>query len=256
MATRDRPIIAASTSPFASLLMDNLSPGIAPIAALIGDPTRSIMLTALMEGRALTVGELAGVAGITIQTASAHLAKLEAASLVAVEKQGRHRYLRLAHADVADLIERLMGIAQRARAPRVATGPRQLDLRRARLCYDHLAGEHGVALFDALQNAGRLSRTPSGIALTPAGRAFCAEFGIDLAPLERARRPLCRACLDWSERRDHLAGALGAALLQRLLALRWVRRTEGRVLAFTPEGVRGFEQTFGIRSDRLTAPRA
>jgi DNA-binding transcriptional ArsR family regulator len=223
----------------------NVSPGIAPIAALIGDPTRSIMLIALMDGRALTVSELAQVAGITVQTASGHLSKLDVAGLVAVEKQGRHRYYRLANTEVADVIEGLMGVAQRANTKRVITGPGDVALREARVCYDHLAGERGVALLDALRAADHV-RGEADIVLTDAGAAFLTDFGIDVATLSRGRRPLCRTCLDWSERRSHLGGSLGAALLERLIALRWVRHVEGRTLALTPSGVRGFSQSFGI----------
>jgi DNA-binding transcriptional ArsR family regulator len=223
----------------------NVSPGIAPIAALIGDPTRSIMLVALMDGRALTVSELAQTASITVQTASEHLSRLDDAGLVTAEKQGRHRYYRLAGTDVADLIEGLMGVAQRCNAKRVVTGPRNVALREARICYDHLAGVRGVALLDAMRASGYVDGGPD-IMLSDVGAAFLTDFGIDIATLSRGRRPMCRTCLDWSERRNHLGGALGAALLQRFLALRWVRHFEGRALAMTPTGVRGLAQSFGI----------
>lgn len=223
----------------------NVAPGIASIAALLGDPTRSIMLIALMDGRALTVSELAQAAGITVQTASAHLSKLEDAGLVSVEKQGRHRYYRLAGTDVADVIEGLMGVAQRAGPKRVVTGPRSVALRQARVCYDHLAGERGVALLGALCANGYV-RGDADIVLTESGAAFLTDFGIDVATLSRARRPMCRTCLDWSERRNHLGGSLGAALLERFLALRWIRHGEGRTLTLTPSGVRGFARSFGV----------
>ena len=217
-------------------------PHIARIAALIGDTARADVLTALMSDRALTATELAAVAGVTKQTISAHLAKLLDAGLLAVEQQGRHRYFRLANADVAQLLEALMNVAFRSGAVRVRSSPREPALRRARMCYDHLAGEVGVQLYEALVRQGLLQPAPDGVALTPAGIAWFMQVGIDTAALQRQRRMLCRPCLDWSERRHHLGGALGAALLQRLLDGGWARRapaTQGapsRVVQFTPKG--------------------
>ncbi|MDJ1157258.1 winged helix-turn-helix domain-containing protein [Chelatococcus sp. SYSU_G07232] len=214
-------------------------PSIAPIAALIGDPARANMLTALMAGRALTASELAAEAGVTLQTASGHLARLESARLLVVEKQGRHRYFRLSEPDVAQVLENLMGIAARAGLARVRTGPRDHALRKARVCYDHLAGERGVALLRGLDER-RLIADEGTLALTEAGRRFFCDFGIDLERLERSRRPLCRACLDWSERRHHLGGALGAAILARLCDLGWARRGADRVVTFSPRGEHEF----------------
>ena len=217
-------------------------PHIARIAALIGDSARAEVLTALMADRALTATELADVAGVTKQTISAHLAKLLDAGLLAVESQGRHRYFRLADRDVAQLLESLMNVAFRAGAVRLRASPREPALRRARVCYDHLAGEVGVQLYEALVRQGLLQPAPDGVALTPAGIAWFMQVGIDTAALQRQRRMLCRPCLDWSERRHHLGGALGAALLQRLLDGGWARRapaTQGapsRVVQFTPKG--------------------
>ena len=219
-------------------------PVIASVAALLGDPARANILTALMDGRALTVSELAEAAGVTLQTASGHLAKLDAANLLTAEKQGRHRYFRLSGPDVAQVLEALMGLAQRTGATRVRTGPKDAALRSARVCYDHLAGERGVALLNGAQRQG-LIEGERDMALTERGRAFFADFGIDLAKLEKGRRPVCRACLDWSERHSHLGGALGAAILDRLIEKRWVRRDTGRVLTFTCEGAEGFEAAFG-----------
>jgi DNA-binding transcriptional ArsR family regulator len=215
---------------------------------LIGDPGRANMLTALMDGRALTASELGGAAGVTLQTASGHLARLVEAGLLAVRKQGRHRYFRLSGSDVADALEALMGLAQRTGAVRVRTGPRDAALREARICYDHLAGERGVALLEALRRK-HLVTGDQEVALTAAGRAFFADLGVDLARLERARRPLCRLCLDWSERRAHLGGALGAALLELMAERRWLRREEGRVIRFSPAGARAFERAFAGQSD-------
>ncbi|MBF9197502.1 ArsR/SmtB family transcription factor [Microvirga terrestris] len=218
-------------------------PVIASVAALLGDPARANILTALMDGRALTVSELAEAAGVTLQTASGHLAKLDAANLLVAEKQGRHRYFRLSGPDVAQVLEALMGLAQRTGATRVRTGPKDAALRSARICYDHLAGERGVAMLKAARQQG-LINGDKDLAITTKGRAFFADFGIDLAALEKGRRPVCRACLDWSERHSHLGGALGAAILSRMIETGWIRREAGRVLTFTCEGVEGFETAF------------
>lgn len=218
-------------------------PVIASVAALIGDPARANMLTALMDGRALTVSELAEAAGVTLPTASGHLAKLDAAGLLAAERQGRHRYFRLSGSDVAQVLEALMGLAQRTGAVRVRTGPREAALREARVCYDHLAGERGVALLDALVRRGLIVGGPEP-AVTRSGQAFFATFGIDTETLARGRRPLCRACLDWSERRIHLGGSLGAAVLDIIVAQGWAQRAEGRVVTFTPDGAQRFVDAF------------
>ena len=214
-------------------------PNIASIAALIGDPARANMLTALMDGRALTVSELANAGGVALPTASGHLTRLEQAGLLAAEKQGRHRYLRLSGADVADTLEALMGLAQRTGALRVRTGPRDAALRQARVCYDHLAGERAVMLADSLEKLGLMADT----ALTDAGRIWFAERGF--AP-SGGRRPFCRTCLDWSERRHHLGGSLGAAILSHALARGWAKRGEGRVVAFSARGGGEFDALFGL----------
>ncbi|MDH4426471.1 MAG: helix-turn-helix domain-containing protein [Acidovorax sp.] len=212
-------------------------PHIARIAALIGDSARAEVLTALMADRALTATELADIAGVTKQTISAHLAKLLDAGLLAVESQGRHRYFRLADHDVAQLLESLMNVAVRAGAVRLRSSPREPALRRARVCYDHLAGEVGVQLHEALLRQGYLHAADNGLAVTRAGSEWFAHQGIDTAVVARQRRMLCRPCLDWSERRHHLGGALGAALLQRLLERGWARREkDSRVLHFSAEG--------------------
>ncbi len=219
-------------------------PSIAPIAALAGDPARANMLAALMSGKALTASELANEAGVTAQTASSHLAKLEAGGLVGAMKQGRHRYFRLADGDVAEMLEKMMGVAARAGHLRTRPGPSDPAIRKARVCYDHLAGEMGVALLDSLIQR-RLISGAEDPKLTRRGTEFADSFGIDLDALSRERRPLCRRCLDWSMRRHHLAGALGAALLRRLYDLNWTRRVRGsRALQFTPDGERSFWRLF------------
>jgi DNA-binding transcriptional ArsR family regulator len=222
-------------------------PNIVGIAALVGDHARAEILTALMTGQALTATELAEVAGVTKQTVSTHLAKLVDARLLAVENQGRHRYFRLADRDVAQLLESLMGVAYRVGAVRVRSSPREPALRKARVCYDHLAGELGVLVFDSLEQRRFLRSGDEGPELTRQGRQFCIEIGIDVEALARQRRALCRACLDWSMRRSHLAGAVGAAVLGRSLELGWARRAKGsRVVSFSAGGERTFRDCFSL----------
>ncbi|HEX5437332.1 MAG TPA: winged helix-turn-helix domain-containing protein [Gemmatimonadaceae bacterium] len=212
-------------------------PDLASVAALIGDATRARMLAALMDGRSLTPSELALEGGVTASTASTHLARLAAAGLVVITQHGRHRYVRIGSPDVASVLEGLMGLAARHGAATVRTGPRDAGLRHARVCYDHLAGEAGVRLFERLQDAEFISGSDDTPALTARGEAWCEEVGIDLTTLHATRRRLCRSCLDWSERRTHLAGALGAALLDRLFALRCARREAGsRAVILSPRG--------------------
>lgn len=219
-------------------------PIIATIASLIGDPARANILTALMDGRALTVSELANAAGVTVQTASGHLSKLSDANLLKAEKQGRHRYFRLSGEDVAQVLEALMGLAQRTGAVRVRTGPKDAALREARVCYDHLAGESGVQLLHGITQRGLVISQDETITLTDQGQQFFSDFGIDLKSLRKARRPVCLHCLDWSERRHHLGGSLGASLLNAMLDKQWIKRAEGRVLTFTSKGRTAFESTF------------
>lgn len=222
-----------------------VGPDISRVAALIGDPARANMLSALMDGRALTASELAQEAGVTRQTASAHLAQLIEGGLLERIAQGRHRFFRLHDPDVAHALEALMSVAEKGVGRRVRPGPRDEELRLARICYDHLAGELGVSLLAGMVRQRWLEPGDDPVP-TPNGRAALAEFGIDMAALEAARRPVCRTCLDWSMRRHHLAGGLGAALLGRFEALGWARRMPGsRVVAFSPQGRRGFDAWLG-----------
>lgn len=221
-------------------------PNIARIAALLGDPARAEVLTALMADRALTATELAGIAGVTKQTMSAHLSKLLEAGLVAVDSQGRHRYFRLADEDVAGLLESLMGVAFRTGAVRLLSSPREPALRKARVCYDHLAGELGVTAYEALLRHGAFEMSREELRLSESGTAWFRRLGIDTEAAARQRRTFCRPCLDWSERRHHLAGSLGAALLSRLQELRWAaRERNSRVVRFTPRGQRAFQELLG-----------
>ena len=220
-------------------------PDIAQVGALIGDPARANMLSALMGGKALTASELATAAGITQQTASAHLARLEAGGLLVQRKQGRHRYFALADDEVGLLLEGLMGFAANRGFLRTRPGPRDPELRKARVCYNHLAGDFGVRMLDRLVADGNMMLDGDEIALTASGESRMAALGIDLAPLQAQRRPLCRTCLDWSERRSHLAGALGEALLTRFIEIGWAKREVGsRVIRFTAPGEKAFLAAF------------
>lgn len=220
-------------------------PDIARIAALIGDPARANMLTALMSGRALTASELAAEAGITAQTASSHLSRLSDGGLIRHRREGRHRYVTLASAEVAGVLEALMGLAAGSGHLRRRPGPRDEAMRKARTCYNHLAGEMGTRMFRTMLSRGDLERRGEDLALTETGHRFIAGFGITPDRLAAGRAPLCRECLDWSERRSHLAGRLGRAMLDRIEALGWAgRQPQSRVIRFTPEGERRFDKVF------------
>lgn len=205
------------------------------------------MLSTLMHGKALTASELAREACVTAQTASTHLAKLEQGGLLVLRKQGRHKYFALASDNVASLLESLMGLSAVNEPLRTTTGPRDLAMRNARVCYNHLAGNKGIQLHDSLIAQRYLKNTDGALTLTRKGRQFCQEFGIDLDTLELSRSPMCRSCLDWSERRSHLAGSLGRALMTRIEELSWVRRKRGsRIVTFSANGERAFNKAFHL----------
>jgi DNA-binding transcriptional ArsR family regulator len=216
----------------------------ASIAALLGDPARANILTALMDGRALTAKELAFAAHVSPSTTSGHLARLTEAALLAVQQQGRHRYFRLASPLVGQMLESIMAVA----GPTPRAGPAWRGgeaLRTARTCYDHLAGRLGVALADALTGAGHVALTPDGGEVTDKGRAFLRDFG---AEPPAGKRVFCRPCLDWSERRPHIAGRLGAALATRCMELGWLaRQRDSRAVTITGPGASGFADMFGIK---------
>lgn len=217
---------------------------IAELGALVGDPGRANMLTAMLDGRALTARELADRAGISPQTASGHLAKLVAGGMVQMEQQGRHRYHRLASADIAHMLEAMhvAGAQAAGQVKACRTGPADPAMRAARTCYDHLAGRLGVALADALSNPA-----DSAEVLSQEGRMKLVKWGLDLDVPIFGQRPFCRLCLDWSERRPHLAGRVGAMILDHSLALGWVRRRERvRSLLVTQAGYLGFKTQFGV----------
>ncbi|MES0882835.1 ArsR/SmtB family transcription factor [Roseibium sp. SCP14] len=224
-------------------------PDIARIGALIGDPARANILVALMSGKALTATELAAEAGITGQTASSHLKKLMEGGLLTQAKQGRHRYFALSGPEVGATLEAIMGLAARKGHLRTRTGPKDPAMRAARVCYDHLAGDMAVRIFDSLQARGflQVSSDKGGIGLTTAGESFVTDFDVDLDRLTAGRRPLCRACLDWSERRNHLAGSLGAALLDRFQEEGWLRREKNsRIVNISAQGSNELKKLFPL----------
>jgi len=225
---------------------------LAEIASLVGEPSRANMLLALLDGRALTATELAFAAHVSPQTASEHLARLVDGRLLAVVKQGRFRYYRLDSLLVARAIESLSAFASMEAPPRHRPrSARDEALLLARTCYDHLAGRLGVALADALAARGHIVLGEDGGEVTEAGAAFLQDFGVDLSAAGRQRRIFCRPCLDWSERRPHLAGALGAALASRCFALGWIaRHRDSRALVIRPSGEDGLRRTFGLLVER------
>ena len=231
---------------------------IAETATLIGDPSRANMLAALMDGRALTARELAHLAGIAPQTASGHLARLTDAGLLAMERQGRHRYHRLASATVAGLLESIMSVAAKLgtgnSSAALVTGPRDKALRRVRTCYDHLAGAVAVAMADRMMERGHVEFSADGGALTGRGTQFLHDLGVDLSLAKVGTEQtsgsiFCRPCLDWSERRPHIAGIVGTALARACFAKGWMRRTESsRAVAITPAGRIVLGKAFGIEA--------
>jgi DNA-binding transcriptional ArsR family regulator len=225
--------------------MKTEGPDSALLVSLIGDPARAIMLTQLMSGKALTASELAKQAGITVQTTSSHLMKLQAAALLRQRKQGRYLYYCLANDQVRSVLEDIMGAAANGGLIPIRTGPKDPALRKARSCHGHLAGEFGVRMYDSLISRTLVLENGDGVELSAAGEQFASAFGIDLTSLAKSQRPLCKACLDWSARRTHLAGSLGAALLLRIFELGWAKKSDqARVVAFTSKGEQHFLDAF------------
>jgi DNA-binding transcriptional ArsR family regulator len=223
------------------------APQIAEVAALVGDPARASMLCALLGGRALTATELALAAGVSPQTTSGHLSKLYAARLVALMKQGRHRYYQLAGSEVGHMLEGIMNVALNGPPRYQPKTKADEQMRHARTCYDHFAGLLGVGLADQLAARAHVVMSAEAGEVTPGGLAFFAKLGVDLSAARARRRVFCRPCLDWTERRPHIGGAVGAALAQRCFALKWVERLAGgRALMITPAGRRGLLDSFGL----------
>jgi DNA-binding transcriptional ArsR family regulator len=224
---------------------------VTPVAALLAEPARAAMLWALSDGRALPAGELALVARVTAPSASAHLAKLVAGGLVAAERHGRHRYFRLADVRLTAALEALATVSPPARTRDLKQAHAAREIRLARTCYDHLAGWIGVQVTDALTKDHALALSGDEYSLTAMSHARFSAIGIDVVSIEaiakRTRRPLARACLDWSERRYHVAGAIGAALVDRFLAAGWVERKRStRALKVTDAGRRALRAHFDI----------
>jgi DNA-binding transcriptional ArsR family regulator len=232
-------------------------PDISIVAALIGNPASANMLLALMAGPALTSTELAQEAGLSLATTSGHLARLEKARLVTIERQGRHRYYRLTDDVVARALEGLLPLAERAGHTRTRPGPRDPQLRYARSCYDHLAGDLAVQMYDYFLAQSLLTREADDLRLTDMGQAFFINSGIDVIALQRGHRRLCRPCLDWSERRCHLSGTLGGAIFTHFLTQRWATREAGvRVVHFGRDGERAIKAWFtGQQSATATRKR-
>ncbi|ATG22363.1 hypothetical protein LMG18090_02602 [Ralstonia mannitolilytica] len=217
-------------------------------AFLIADPARAAMLTALLDGRALPAGELAHAAGITAQTASTHLAKLVEGGLLAVETEGRHKYFRLAGAHVAQALEHLAAITPAAAVRRATPSPKARELGFCRCCYDHLAGQVGVAVTQALQSHGYLVPMPDKqYEVTPAGVVWFGEVGLNVRDIRPTRRGLARQCLDWTERAHHLAGPLGVQFLRQLCDAGWMLRArQSRAVLVTPKGWQELHRRLGI----------
>ena len=222
-------------------------PIIAEIAALVGDPARATIVSALLDGRALTASELAFAARIAPQTASTHLAKLTEAGLLSVVRSGRHRYFRLASPTVADMIDGIVAVALEKRPRYRPLSPQARALGAARICYDHLAGRLSVDLTDSFVARKYVVLDDGAAEITTAGTRFFTDFGIELPTLRSTRRHLCRLCLDWTERRPHIAGAVGAAITARYFDLGWLERMQrSHAVIVTPLGRRGYQRTFGI----------
>ncbi|MGF6777961.1 ArsR/SmtB family transcription factor [Paraburkholderia sp. GAS334] len=220
-------------------------PGLSRLGALLADPGRAAMLWALMDGSARPAGELTLIAGLSPSAASAHLARLTDGGLLALEVRGRHRYFRIATPEIAATIEALANVAQAAAPQRPVLRPARtvpVDMRYARTCYDHMAGELAVRVFERMVGDGMLTQHGDTLDATPAGAARFAGWGIDVGGQQARRRRFACTCLDWSERRPHLGGALGAALLDAWKTHGWVERTDRpRILRITPAGRRHFD---------------
>ena len=224
-----------------------INPNIAEIASLLGQTSRATMLASMMDGRFHTASELAYMAAIKPQTASFHLAKLVDGKLIKVEKQGRHRYFQLAGEDIAQLLESFLAMSPPPEVRSLKQSSQMKILQDARTCYDHLAGKLGVQLTESLLNKGYLELDQKQFVITAEGAQFFTDFGLDLDELTRKRRSFSHACLDWSERRYHLGGALGHGLLTQLLNLEWIMRVPSiRAIKITEKGRAGFKEVFNL----------
>jgi len=224
-----------------------VEPNISFVANLIGEATRAKMLTALMGGKALTASELALEADITSQTASSHLSKLVEGQLLVVRKQGRHKYFQLKSGEIASLLEMLLNVSSNLNHPKTNTGPSDPRLRKSRVCYDHLAGELGVVLYDSLALHNYIIDSGSETELTENGVLFFNKIGLNIKELTKNKRPLCKSCLDWSERRNHLSGQVGHWILSDIYNQGWATKDiDSRCIIFTQSGLKKFETTYQI----------
>lgn len=225
----------------------SINPNVAEVAFLLGEKSRAAILISLMDGRLHTASELAYMAAIKPQTASFHLSKLIESNLVNVDKQGRHRYYQLANEEVARILESFLAISPPPEVRSLKQSSQVKLLREARTCYDHLAGKLGVGLTESMLNTGYLEKEERNFVVTPKGEQFFTDFGIDLGQLKRKRRSFSHACIDWSERHHHLAGALGNELMKRFLDLSWIVQVPSvRAVKVTDKGKVGFKQYFNI----------
>ncbi|ASK60776.1 transcriptional regulator [Virgibacillus phasianinus] len=225
----------------------NANPNVAEIAAILGEPSRALILTSLMDGRFHTASELAYMAGIKQQTASFHLAKLTDAHLITKEKHGRHRYYQLVDGDVAQVVESFLSIARPPEIRSLKQSAQMKSLKSGRTCYDHLAGELGVKLTQHMLQEGIIEKTEKEFMVTAKGELFFEEFGLDIATLRQKRRSFSRTCLDWSERQHHLAGALGQAITAKFFDLNWIERhSSSRAVKLTKEGETGLKNVFHL----------
>jgi DNA-binding transcriptional ArsR family regulator len=227
----------------------SIASNVALIASLLSDRSRSAIATLLLDGRSHPAGELAAAARVTPQTASFHLSRMTETGIVTVEKHGRHRYYRIGRAADAEVIEQLLSLAKPAEIKSFRQSVMMRELREARFCYDHLAGQTAVAIVEAMEARALLRKAGMEYEVTAEGESFFADFGLDLAVLRRKRRAFARCCLDWTERKHHLAGALGQALTDRMFERGWLVRNEaGRGVRVTKEGEAGIARTFGVTS--------
>ncbi|MFM1655185.1 ArsR/SmtB family transcription factor [Brevibacillus sp. B_LB10_24] len=223
------------------------NPNIAKVAALIGDTSRVAMLVSLLGGKAMPASELARTARISPQTASTHLAKMVEGGLLVHETYGRHKYFRLASSEVGHALEALQAIAPVKPVKSLRESEQMNALHFARTCYDHLAGKIGVALTDRLLELGLIEESGKDYVLREAGKKRLQDFGVDVEQNPKSRRFFARKCLDWSERRHHLAGSLGAALTRRLFELGWIEHfPDGRAVRLTDAGIKGLFDEFGV----------
>ncbi|WP_085520931.1 ArsR/SmtB family transcription factor [Tuberibacillus sp. Marseille-P3662] len=223
------------------------NPNVAEVVSLMGESSRAAILTNLMDGRFHTATELAYMAEIKPQTASFHLAKLVDGDFVIVEKHGRFRYYQLANREIANMLESFLSVSKPPKVRSLKQSSQAKALHSARTCYDHLAGSLGVGLTNAMVEEGYLKKEEKDFRVTPSGEQFFTEFGLDMTALRKKRRSFSRACLDWSERHHHLAGALGNGLAKRLFELEWITQVpSSRAIKITNKGQSGLKQEFHL----------